>query len=177
MENASFDKLTPEEAEEYLKSFLERTEESRSEFFAQCSAAGIVCDYSIISAMAVIRWATKVCIAVPLPVTSDVPEWIRNSVNFSKDHVALDEASRILTLRIASYVGECFIRTYKGLKWKIGSRKQAHANQPVVAGFDITEMAVLMISQNLITRVISYPEKMGDIEVAFRLWSDRLPPQ
>ena len=169
-----FSNLTPSDARTYLQNFRTVTQESRPVLIAECSSLGIACDYSIESAIAVTKWATtKMCTRQRL-TSNEIPIWIRQTPEFDKLSFAFDETSRILILRVASYIGECYVKTFKSLQWGTGKPGFAFAHQPVIVGFDHgLQLAVLTVCENMIRSSLAFPEKAGDIEKALTLWAER----
>src|SRR5688572_17390003 len=102
--------------------------------------------------------------------------WLWQEQTWGKMGVAtFDEPSKILVLRAAYYLGESFVRCHSGLHWTVGNVETAEGNMPVVAGFDSgLELAPILIAENLL-RVITEPEKLGDIERTMEYWSQKAP--
>jgi hypothetical protein len=50
------------------------------------------------------------------------------------------------------------------------------ANMPVVAGFKHElELAPILVANNLFSRIISVPKKIGDIQIAIDQWNGYVP--
>ena len=66
-----------------------------------------------------------------------------------------DDPSKIMVLRIAYYMGECFVRNFPDLVWAVGDAYTALKNIPVVSGFrGEQEMPPMLVAENLFARVL-----------------------
>jgi hypothetical protein len=167
-----FEKLTKNEANAFLRRFLEEESSNIKEIAKQCAADGLKMDYSIKSISPFMRWVVSRLTTVPLAPDPTVPEWLRNNDVYAKNLFDFDEPSGILVMRAGYYLGESFVRSHSGLHWGIGDIETAEANMPVVTGFQYQlEMAPVLVADNLLARIISDPGKIGDIERAVESWN------
>jgi hypothetical protein len=67
-----------------------------------------------------------------------------------------DDPSKIIVLRFAYHMGECFVRNFPDLAWSVGEADTALRNKPVVSGFrGGQEMPPMLVAENLFRRVLS----------------------
>jgi hypothetical protein len=171
MNFALFEALSPQEASEHLQGFLE-TEGAAVELLrASIEPSGVVMDFSVASLPSVLRWILGNIRIVRIPVPATEPEWIREA---HKDGlIDFDEESKYWILRAAYYLGESFVRGYPSLRWTTGNPEYIEKNLPVVAGFHSgTEMAPMMIVENLFGRILGDAVPTTDIDTAIRAWAN-----
>jgi hypothetical protein len=174
MDESFFKKLSPQEANEFLRQFLEVESRLIKETIKQCAAQGIKMDYSVKSILPFLRWvATKMRTTSkePDPVA---PEWLCNHPVYTKHLFDFDEPSGMLITRAGYYMGESFVRTFGNLRWGIGDEheriKTSEKNMPVVTGFHVgTEMPPVLIVENILREHVSDP-KSKRIKVCIETW-------
>ncbi len=166
-----FENLSHDEAKAFLNRFLEIESAYVKEVLAHCSSEGIPADFGIDSVAPFIRWVATRLRTVPTAPDAQLPTWIRETDSYAKNLFEFDEASKILALRAAYFLGESFVRSFRNLHWTIGNSETAEASMPVVAGFQSgLEMAPILIAENLLRRVIAEPSKQSDIDKAVEFW-------
>jgi hypothetical protein len=170
MNFALFDAMSPEEAREHLQGFLATESVATEALTAGAKQGGVLADFSVGSLPSVLRWIMGNVRIVRVPVPATEPEWIRD---WHKDGlIDFDEESKYWMLRAAYYLGECFVRSYPSLRWGIGDPEYIEKNMPVVAGFlSGTEMAPMMIVENLFSRILGDGAPATDIDTAIRAWA------
>lgn len=172
MDFESFEKLSKAEGNVILHRFLEVESVHIKETARQCAAEGIKMDYSINSIAPFMRWVLARLTTVPLQPDPAIPDWLRNNEAYTTNLFDFDGPSGKLILRTGYYLGESFVRSHKSLRWGTGDIETVEANMPVVAGFKYElEMAPVLVADNLMARIISDPEKIGDIERAVESWN------
>ena len=72
-------------------------------------------------------------------------------------------------------MGQAMVLRGEGLRWSTGNPLIAEKNMPVVSGFRVSEMAPILIVENLFSRIIREPNKVNDIEAAVEMWLSRAP--
>jgi hypothetical protein len=170
-----FEKISRDEALVFLERFLTVESASIDELLEQASSEGASVDFSVTSVAALMRWAVAKLKTVPNAPDTQLPLWIRNTESYAKNLFEFDGPSKILTLRVAYYFGESFVRSYGGLRWTVGNLETAEAKMPVVAGFQSElEMAPILITENLLRRVTAGPTKLKDIDRAVDHWSQKV---
>lgn len=167
-----FEKLSKKDADTFLRRFLEAESSNIKGTLKRCAADGIKTDFSIKSLSPFIRWILKRMGTIRLEPDPKVPQWIRNTDSYAKHLFEFNVRSKKLVLQTAYYLGESFVRSHSSLRWGTGDIKTMEANMPVVAGFRYElEMAPILVTLNLLERVIAEPEKMGDIEIMINIWN------
>jgi len=76
-----------------------------------------------------------------------------------------------MVLRIAYYMGECFVRNFPDLVWAVGDADTALKNIPVVSGFrGGQEMPPMLVAENLFARVLLDKAGENAFDVAVQTW-------
>jgi hypothetical protein len=169
--------MSPSEAQEVLRQFLEDGVANVDIVRAHAEAAGVNCDYSLETLPAFLRWSFSQMNTVPREANPKVPEWIRATEDYQKGLFDFDDRSKDLICFTAYYFGECFIRNYPNLRWATGNCDapkgvvNADANMPVVTGFAHNiEMASMSILENVFARLVAHPERSQDIDIMIDSW-------
>ena len=166
-----FESLSPEEAKTFFDRFLEVESARVHEVLKQCSSEGVPANFGIDSVAPFMRWVAARLKTVPTAPDTQLPTWIRETDSYAKNLFEFDEVSKILTLRAAYFLGESFVRSFRNLHWTIGNSETAEANMPVIGGFQAgLELAPILITENLLRRVIAEPSKESDIDKAVDYW-------
>ena len=109
---------------------------------------------------------------VPLPEDPAVPIWIRETDSYKSNLLDFADASKPIVLRLAYYLGECFVRGFPGCTWTVGDRKTAEKNMPVVAGFGHRiELAPMLVAENSLLRVLSGNGTPDVLDIAVQTWT------
>jgi len=172
MDFESFEKLSKAEANAILRRFLEVESVRINETVRQCAVDGIKMDYGIKSIAPFMQWVLSKLATVPKEPDPTVPEWLRNNEIYINNLFDFDGPSGVLVLRAGYYLGESFVRSHKSLHWSTGDIETMEANMPAVVGFQHQlEMAPVLVADNLLARIVSDPDKIGDIESAVESWN------
>jgi hypothetical protein len=170
-----FEKLSSEEAQQFLERFRTVEAERMPALIRQCADQNLACDYSLESVAPLLRWLAQRLTVISSTADTQLPEWIRSTETYTKNLFEFDAPSKILILRAAYYLGESFVESAHGLHWSCGNRETALANMPVVVGFrGGLEMAPLLVVENLFGRVVSNSSKLPDIDRAVDYWVQRI---
>lgn len=174
MDYKFFDSLSPENARTFLSRFLESERTAIEEMEVGAAAVNLTLDYSTCSLPDVLRWLMTLVRLKTLPVPATEPRWIQQA---HKDGlVDFDDDSKTIVLRAAYYLGECFVRANSRLSWKTGDVEYIEKNMPVVAGFRSgSEMAPMMIVENVFLRILGKNAELSDIERAVNTWTNDMP--
>jgi hypothetical protein len=176
MNFAFFENLTHEEAGAYLDRFLELGRRARPAFAAAAGRNGVRADGSLESIGELARWVAGTVMTILLEPDPDLPDWIRESESYEANLFGFDEQSKTVLLRMAFYLGEAFVRAYPQLRWAVGQPDTAPQGQPVVTGFSSTlELPALLVTENIIARVIAGGEPDGGAEKAVAYWTASVP--
>ncbi len=171
-----FELLTEEEAKAFLENYLNAERRAVGALIADLRKNGIVADYSIKSIVPVFEWIQKRIKTVPKEIDGKLPEWIQVSDIYLKGLFDFEGNSKILVLRASYYLGECFVRYSRKLKWATGNRDTFEQNMPVVTGFKYgVEMATMMVADNLFHRIVIQKGAIKDIEIAIKAWLSDVP--
>jgi hypothetical protein len=174
MEFEFFEHLSKRDAKALLQRFIEVESSHFPEIVKQCAAQRIKLDFSIKSLEPFICWVLKKMTTVSKKPDPAVPEWIRNTESYTKNLFDFDEASGVLILRTAYYLGETFVRSYGGLQWGIG--RWSNTNRPVVRGFlKGMELPPILVTDTLLSAVIGSPSRKGEIKECLDCWKDLAP--
>lgn len=170
-----FESLSREEAIAFLDRFLKVEPAHVDEMLRQCLSDGVPCSFGVDSVGPVMRWVAARLKTVSTEPNTQLPEWIRETDSYTRNLFEFDETSKLLTVRVAYFLGESFVRSFRGLHWKTGNLETAEANMPVVAPFQHDlEMAPILIAENLFRRVIAEPSKLLDIDKAVEYWAGQV---
>jgi hypothetical protein len=169
MDYQFFQSLSLKDATEYLRRFIDFESRAMEEVTKEAHNAGLKLDYSVRGLPTILKWIMHRIHISRLPVPLSEPEWIRQS---HKDGIIeFDEASKILILRAAYYLGECFVRTFPSLRWTTGNPEYMEKNLPAVAGFRAgNEMAPMMVVESLFGRILGDDGPETDIDRAVDTW-------
>lgn len=164
-----FEKLSSKEAKAYLDNFLNGAEVGFLGMQPEMIADGINVDFTIDSVSPVFKWIVARLKTLPEKEDKSLPVWIRETESYKKGLYSFDEASNILILRFAYYLGESFVKNYN-LKWSIGKSKTMQQNMPVVTGFkNKMELAVFVVSKNMVMKTIE-GNQTADAATAIQTW-------
>ena len=131
----SFKALTPEEAQEFLESFLQITEKRWLEMAPALQREGIATEYKIENLEPVFLWVFERLKTVPREEDPEVPDWIRKTDDYKRDLFDFDDESEKLIFGLSYFFGEAFVRSFSGLRWSSGNREYLQCNQPVITKF------------------------------------------
>jgi hypothetical protein len=164
-----FESMSPIEAQEHLRYFLDTESKAVEAMRPVIEEAGLTLDYSIESLAPILKWILHKVEAVRVPVPETEPDWVRQA--HQEGLIEFPDESKYLILRAAFYLGESFVRTYQSLKWTTGNPEFVEKNMPAVSGFQTgVEMAPEMIMENLATRIFGHNAPIEDIDKAISLW-------
>ena len=170
-----FDRLTPAEAEKFLESFLNMGGRTHHELAREIASEDIVPDFSLKSIVPVLSWLLRKVKITAKKENEVVPDWIRNSEIYRKSLIEFENDSKHFVLYAAFYFGQSMVGQSKLLRWTTGNLETAEKNMPVVTGFKVSEMAPILIIENLFLRILREPNRVDDIKTAIHLWSERIP--
>jgi len=166
MSFSRFKNMTLDEASEILKEFRENGHRYLPEFVADFDL-----DFSLARLPAFMEWIALRLNTIAIKENPAVPQFIRESRSYKFGLYEFTLKSNGLIIGSAYYLGECFIRSYPSLKWSIGNPEFALRMMPVVTGFGHQkELAVLVVTENLLRRRIENPEKSCVFENAIQVW-------
>lgn len=164
-----FEAMTPQEAREYLRGFLETESVALEAQRAGAEQSGVSMDFTVASLPSILRWIMGKVRIMRVPVPASEPDWIQEW--HKSGLIDFDEESKYWILRGAYYLGECFVRSYPSLRWGTGDPQYIEKNMPVVIGFRSgTEMAPMMIVENLFSRILGRNGSATDIDRAVTAW-------
>lgn len=170
------DKMTAAEATELLHEFLNEESRLAETTLEIVRSEGVRCDYTLESLPGFLRWILAHLRTVPKAPDPTVSEWIRSTEDYQKGLFDFVDESKMLIVRASYYLGECFVRSFPGLRWSIGNPEFGVKNMPVVTGFSQEqELPPLMVLQNLFRRVIKDLSRLGDIEIMVKSWCKSIP--
>ncbi len=129
------EELTPEEAREFLSSFLEITKKRWDEMIPALQNDKLKTDYKIESLEPVFLWVFERLKTVPREEDPEVPDWVRNTDSYKEGLFDFDKQSENMILGLSYYFGESFVRSFNNLYWTSGNTEQFQCNMPVIAGF------------------------------------------
>ncbi len=132
----SFEALTPEEAQEFLESFLQITEKRWLEMVPALQRDGIATEYKIENLEPVFLWVFGRLKTVPREEDPEVPEWIRKTESYKEGLFDFDDESEKLIFGLSHFLGETLVRSFLRLRWTKGNSEYSHCNKPVVSGFN-----------------------------------------
>jgi hypothetical protein len=168
---AFYESLDVSEARSLLRGFLETGANAAEQMLAQAKREGLCCDFGIASLSPLMRWALGQLKTVPKLADASLPSWMTATDSYQRGLFDFSEDSKAMILRVAYYVGECFVRNFPGLTWSIGNEETALQNMPVVSGFrGGLELPPLLVVENLFRRVLSKDAKDDTIDHAVQHW-------
>jgi hypothetical protein len=172
-----FESLSPGEAREHLRVFLEVGGAASESLVRAAAREGVRADFTIESIADVLAWIASQLSTVPGEPTGDIPWWIRGTESYKAGLFDFDEPSRILVLRGSYYLGESFVRSYpRRLSWNTGDRDTITQNMPVVAGFlGRVELAPMMVTENLMRDAAAGAKRKDDIATVIGKWVSLVP--
>lgn len=169
-----FESLTRADAEAFLERFLDVESSVAPMFLASLSRELSVQEYSIDSVAPALRFISSQISTFKKNPDDHLPDWITTSPSYARGLFEFDDASKVLILRGAHYLGESFVRTIPHLKWSTGHPDTAEQNMPVVTGFQSSlEMAPMLIVENLFRRMIADNAEPAVIDVAVDFWKSK----
>jgi hypothetical protein len=166
-----FNNLTAADAKKFLDNFLSESGKGFLTTKSELEGNGIIIDYTNESLLLVFKWIVGRLKTLPEKEDESLPIWIRETESYKKGLYSFDETSRVLILRFAHYMGECFIKNHKSLNWNTGNVKHAEKNMPVVTGFKFKkELSVMMVSENMFRTAIE-GNNLENAETAIKTWN------
>ena len=171
IEHDHFIGLSAKEARIFLDTFLAEAKQGFSQMSQAVIADGIDVDYTIPSLSSVFKWILVRLETLPIDEDESLPTLIRETDSYKKGLYSFDNASNVLILRFAYYMGECFVRNHESLNWSIGRVKTMQHNMPVVTGFkNKMELAVFVVSKNMFSKAIEEGDLSNNVESALQTW-------
>jgi hypothetical protein len=168
--------LAKSEAQGMLDNFLIIASRASEETLLEAKRAGLEISFATSTIAPLMEWALRELKTVPKAVDDAVPDWIAATDSYHRGLFDFDEPSHRVVLRLAFYVGECFVRNYHGLTWSTGNVETVIANMPVVSGFNHgIEMPPVLVITNLFHRILSGAAKSDCFEVAVQAWCAQTP--
>lgn len=174
MNFALFDVMTTAEAREHLAGFLETERVVVKALEASARAVGIVMAYSLPSLSPSLKWIIQGMQIVRVPVDPNDASWVRE---YYKDgFVEFTDDSKLLLLRAAYYMGECFVRSSSTLRWDVGDPEFAEKNMPVIAGFlHRMQLAPMMVCENIASRILRGAGTEQAVDTMVEAWIGLIP--
>jgi hypothetical protein len=168
-----FERMSEQEAAEYLRRFLATESAAAAALVAAADAEGVAAGYGVDDLVPVLRWAVRRDGAALRDVDARLPRELLEDERERAAPLELPAGAESLVLRAAYYLGETFVRQRpQQLRWAGGDRETITENQPVVAGFTRRmELPVILVVENLFRRA-------GDEESVPHLvsaWTERVP--
>jgi hypothetical protein len=167
-----FERLTEDEADAYLKRYLEVEAREIQQTIAQAHSAGVAADFTIDSIPELFIWlkpSVRVRNVEPPP---DLPEWVRDAQEQHGGFRDFDEESRARVLRASYYLGQSFVESFGRLTWSTGRRDRAEQQQPVVSGFRTdVDLPPLLVAENLFL-MVNDPSFEDRVHLAVSTWQD-----
>jgi len=170
-----FESLSRSEAQDFLENFLEVGSKTSLEMINAAALEYISADFSLNAIAPVLRWLLSKTNTIPKPQDEAIPLWIRETEIYASTLFELDEESKRLALCGAYYLGESMVRHSSKLRWATGDVETAEQNMPVVTGFRYSELAPLLVVENLFCRVIREPARIDEVDRAINAWIARMP--
>jgi hypothetical protein len=171
-----FESLSEEEARSLLAGFLETGKRRIELTEPQLRRDGVSVDFTVGSIHPVFEWILERLPIVSEEVDESLPAWIKASDSYKGGFFSFDDSSKDLVLAAAYYMGEAFNRYSERLVWSIGSDKSLVVNMPVITGFlRNKEMALIMVAENLFTRVLADGAPRSDFQRAVDTWMGFVP--
>ena len=166
-----FGSLSETDAKVFLENFLSVESLEIKNLIETAQDEGVVADFSIESIAPMFRWGISKIETIRKDPDKSLPEWIRTSSSYLDNHFSFSESSKLIILRLAYYLGETFIRSFPPLMWAVGNRETAEQNMPVITGFKYgIEMAPILVSENMIGRIVADSGKINDINLMIESW-------
>ena len=168
-----FERMSEQEAAEYLRRFLATEGAAAATLVAAADADGVAAGYGADDLVPVLRWAVRRDGAALRDADAGLPRELLDDERERAAALELPAGAESLVLRAAYYLGETFVRLRpRRLRWASGDREAITENQPVVTGFTRDmELPVILVVENLFRRA-------GDEESVPRLvsaWTERVP--
>jgi hypothetical protein len=174
---AFFEGLTDEQAEECLHEFLREGEDALPVLIAEALADGIAAHLSVESVPRMIGVVERRVTTQALDPDPDIPAWIRESETYEENLFDFSDESKRLLAAAAFYFGEAFVGGYPNLRWGVGDRRTAVQAQPVVDGFSHgLELAVLLVTENVVARGVHDGSSEREAERAVASWRAHIAP-
>ncbi len=173
-----FESLTPQEADTYLRRFLETERSAVQEMISDAKKSGVSADFLIESVVPFLSWVLGKLKTTPRSPDLSLPEWIRRSTSYQSNLFDFDESSKVLILRSAYYLGESLVRSFPTLSWATGNPDTAVKNMPVVTGFRYQmELAPMLVLENVFGRILSGSKSSADLQEMVSTWVEKVNPQ
>ena len=177
MDFAFFDSISTDEGFAFFDAFLRAERSAVPHILEAARQQGISTDFSVETLPCVMRWALSQVETRPKAADSSLPSWITTTDGYKRGLFEFSEQSKPLILRIAYYFGECFVRSFEGLRWSVGNPDTAQRNMPVVIGFgNDVELSPILVTENLFKRVLSGEAESDAIDRAVKRWVAYLNP-
>jgi hypothetical protein len=178
MDYGFFESSTPQEADTYLRRFLETEKSAVQEMTSDAKKSGISADFLIESVAPFLSWVLGKLKTTPRSPDQSLPEWIRKSASYQSNLFDFDEASKVLILRSAYYLGESFVRSFPMLSWATGNLDTAVKNMPVITGFrHQMEMAPMLVLENVFGGILSGSKSLVDLQKMVSTWIEKVNHQ
>jgi hypothetical protein len=172
MDYEFFHSMTQDEAHACLNGFLNSEKQALEELKSDALNDGVNLDYSLSSLADVLKWLMKRVRVHRIPVPADEPHWIRQAHH--KGLIEFDDNSRVIILRAAYYLGECFARLPR-MRWTTGNAEYLQNNMPVVAGFRLNqELPPLVVIENVFARILGDGVPNTNIDSTIGVWVSKL---
>jgi len=166
-----FENLSIEEANSFLQNFLIEEERELFSMKGDLAEADISLEFDLKCALALLHWTLNSLITLPEKEDDSLPSWIKSSSSYKNGLFQFDEPSKLLILRSAYYMGECFVRSNSKLRWGVGDVTSAVKHMPVVTGFNNSmEMSPIMILENVFSRILANESTDEAIEKMLDTW-------
>jgi len=138
-----------------LEGFLETEARAIEKMLIDARRDGLETDFGVESLPPLKRWALRQLKTVPQLPDPSLPTWITKTEDYHRNLFDFDDPSKIVVLRFAYYMGECFVRNFADLLWSVGDVDTALKNIPVVSGFrGGLEMPPMLVAENLFRRML-----------------------
>ncbi len=162
-----FQNMSQDEAQQFLREFLENGQRNLEAWRATAATDGVTLDYSLNTLSKALKWFLKHVHGAHVPLSEDIPVWVRQvhpgGFEFSEDSAKVIFAA-------AYYLGECFARL-SGMRWTIGNQEFMECNMPVVAGFQPTdELPPLVVVENMYAAILGDGQSDSRIDTGIEKW-------
>ena len=171
-----FDSLSAAEATEFLNNFLDTERKAVEETISAARSDGVYADLTVATVPEVLKWVVGKLTTVPRLPDETLPSWIRETDSYTRGLFDFDEASTVIILRAAYYLGQSLVNHSEHLSWGVGNVDTAEKNMPVIIGFKFDlELAPAMVVENLFRRIIADGAAYDAIDQAINYWLDKVP--
>ncbi len=166
-----FSNLTEDEARQFLVDYLEQEGTAWAEAEPAMLKTGIKTKIAMDNIASILIWFFEQLETMPVKPDLTLPHWIRATDSYTNGLFEFDEQSKILILRGAYLLGECFVIEHKSLSWDIGDAKSAVKHMPVVNGFKHSmEMSPIMVVENIYKKVLADGAPIDCIQNIINTW-------